>query len=93
MAYAAIAMYINNQIIKKNDEIQTITADINKQISLIDADKKKVDSKTSDYNTLTTNLENATNEMNDRNSYRNVIPVLLSQIMNTIPKEVQLTSN
>ncbi len=48
--------------------------------------------KTSDYNTLTTNLENATNEMNDRNSYRNVIPVLLSQIMNTIPKEVQLTS-
>lgn len=92
VAYAAIAMYINNQIIKKNDEIQTITADINKQISLIDADKKKVDSKTSDYNTLTTNLENATNEMNDRNSYRNVIPVLLSQIMNTIPKEVQLTS-
>ncbi len=32
---------INNQIIKKNDEIQTITADINKQISLIDADKKE----------------------------------------------------
>lgn len=92
VAYAGIAMYINNQIIKKNDEIQTITADINKQISLIDADKKRVDSKTSDYNTLTTNLENATNEMNDRNSYRNVIPVLLSQIMNTIPKEVQLTS-
>lgn len=92
VAYAGIAMYINNQIIKKNDEIQTITADINKQISLIETDKKKVDSKTSDYNTLTTNLENATNEMNDRNSYRNVIPVLLSQIMNTIPKEVQLTS-
>lgn len=92
VAYTAISMYINNQIIKKNGEIETITADINKQISLIDADKKQVDSKTADYKTLTTNLENATNEMNDRNSYRNVIPVLLSQIMNTIPKEVQLTS-
>lgn len=92
VAYTGIAVYISDQISKKNQEIETVSADINKQVSLIETDKKKVDSKTSDYNTLINNLENATNEMNDKNSYRNVIPVLLSQIMNTIPKEVQLTS-
>lgn len=92
IAYTGISLYIDNQINNKKTEIEDVSTNINEQIGLIDSDKKMVDSKTSEYDTLITNLENATNEMNDRNSYRNVIPVLLSQIMNTIPKEVQLTS-
>ncbi len=87
MAYVGIAMYINNQIIKKNDEIQTITADINKQISLIETDKKESWFQNIWLQYSNNKFENATNEMNDRNSYRNVIPVLLSQIMNTIQKK------
>lgn len=92
IVYITLATYIKVQLQKKEDEIQTTTADINYQISLIDADKKKVDSKTSEYDTLTENLRNASAQLTDKNSYRNVIPTLLSKIMYIIPKEVQLTS-
>ena len=64
--------------------------DIKKQ--MVDKDKEKVDAKTSEYTTLTTNLQNATDALNDKNVYKNSITTLLSEIMYVIPKEVQLTS-
>lgn len=92
IAYIGIATYINGQLKKKNEEAQQVENQIKAQISAMDTDKKKVDSKVSEYATLTTNLRNATNQINDKNSYKNVIPTVLSEIMYTIPVEVQLTS-
>lgn len=92
IAYIGIATYINGQLKKKNEEAQQVENQIKTQISAMDTDKKKVDSKASEYATLTTNLRNATNQINDKNSYKNVIPTVLSEIMYTIPVEVQLTS-
>ncbi len=92
IAYIGIATYINGQLKKKNEEAQQVENQIKAQISAMDTDKKKVDSKASEYATLTTNLRNATNQINDKNSYKNVIPTVLSEIMYTIPVEVQLTS-
>lgn len=92
VAYISIAMYMNTQLKNKEEEIATTTADINKQIAFIDSDKNKVDAKSSEYLALTTNLKNVTNEINNKNSYKNNIPSLLTNIMFAIPKEVQLTS-
>lgn len=92
IVYIGLAEYINYEIKNKETSIETTQTDINKQISLIDKDKGKVDSKTSEYTTLTTNLQNATNALSDKNAYKNSITTLLSEIMYVIPKEVQLTS-
>ena len=55
-------------------------------------DKEKINSKTSEYTTLTTNLQNASDAANTKNAYKNVITTFLSEIMYVIPKEVVLTS-
>ena len=90
--YIGIVEYINFELKNKEDSIEATRTDLNKQISLIDKDKEKVDAKTSEYTTLTTNLQNATDALNDKNVYKNSITTLLSEIMYVIPKEVQLTS-
>lgn len=92
ITYISIATYINFEIKSKNEAIEKVNSDIQKQIELIDSDKSKVDNKSSEYKTLTSNLQKATDEINTKNSYKNVMPVLLSEIMNVIPTEVQLTS-
>lgn len=92
IAYISIAMYMNTQFKKKEEEISSTTADINKQIAFIDSDKNKVDAKASEYLALATNLRNVTNDINTKMSYKNNIPSLLTNIMFAIPKEVQLTS-
>lgn len=90
--YVGLAEYINYELKNKEASIEETRTDINQQISLIEKDKGKVDSKASEYTTLTTNLQNATNALSDKNIYKNSITTLLSEIMYIIPKEVQLTS-
>lgn len=92
VVYAGIASYINYELEAKQKSLDETKNDINKQISLINSDKSKIDAKTSEYSTLVTNLQNASDEVNDKNAYKNAITTLLSEIMNVIPKEVQLTS-
>lgn len=90
--YVGITTYIDYEVKNKEKSIEETRADINKQISLIDKDKTKIDAKASEYSTLITNLQNVSNEINEKNAYKNAIPTLLSEIMYVIPKEVQLTS-
>lgn len=89
--YVGLVGYIAYEQKNKEENIKQTRTDINEQISLIDKDKGKVNSKTSEYETLTANLQNATSAINDKASYRNTIPTLLSEIMYVIPREVQLT--
>ena len=92
VVYGGLATYINYGIQDKEKEISNTNADINTQITLIDRDKEKINSKTSEYTTLTTNLQNASDAANTKNAYKNVITTFLSEIMYVIPKEVVLTS-
>lgn len=92
IVYVGIATYINTEMANKKKEVETTKSDINKQISLIDNDKNKVNAKISEYTTLTTNLQNASDAVNTKNAYKNSITTLLSEIMYVIPKEVVLTS-
>ena len=87
--YTAI---VDKRLEDKEKEISNTKADINTQITLIDRDKEKINSKTSEYTTLTTNLQNASDAANTKNAYKNVITTFLSEIMYVIPKEVVLTS-
>lgn len=89
--YVGLAKYIDFEQKNKEESIKQTRTDINKQVSLIDKDKEKINSKTSEYTTLTTNLQNATNAISEKTAYKNSIPTLLSEIMYVIPKEVQLT--
>lgn len=92
VVYGGLATYINYGMQDKEKEISNTKADINTQITLIDRDKEKINSKTSEYTTLTTNLQNASDAANTKNAYKNVITTFLSEIMYVIPKEVVLTS-
>lgn len=92
VVYGELATYINYGMQDKEKEISNTKADINTQITLIDRDKEKINSKTSEYTTLTTNLQNASDAANTKNAYKNVITTFLSEIMYVIPKEVVLTS-
>lgn len=89
--YVVLVEYISYEQKNKEASIEKTRSNINQQISLIDSDKEKVNSKISEYTTLTTNLQNATNALNDKTTYKNAIPTLLSEVMYVIPKEVQLT--
>ena len=92
LAYTTFASIIRSGVNKKNMEISSTKDNINAQISAINSDKSKIDRKTSEYTTLTSNLKTIKSEITEKNSLKNMIPSLLSQIMNIIPKEVQLTS-
>lgn len=89
--YTSLSLYIYSGIKDKKNEIAKVTEDINKQIALIKTDQTSVQNKTSEYNNLISNLQKSNDEINEKNSYKNVIPKLLMEIMNIIPKEVQLT--
>ena len=92
VVYGGLATYIDYGIQEKEKEISDTKTDINAQITLIDRDREKINSKTSEYTTLTTNLQNASDAANTKNAYKNVITTFLSEIMYVIPKEVVLTS-
>lgn len=92
VVYVGMVGYIDFELKNKKESIESTKSDINKQIGLIEKDKEKVDSKASEYTTLATNLQNATNALSDKNAYKNSLTTLLSEIMYIIPKEVQLTS-
>lgn len=92
VVYGWLATYIDYGMQEKEKEISDTKTDINTQITLIDRDREKINSKTSEYTTLTTNLQNASDVANTKNAYKNVITTFLSEIMYVIPKEVVLTS-
>ena len=92
VVYSALSMLLNNQIVKKQQEVQNRISEINQQISLANADDTKIKAKKNEYTTMIQNLENINDKINDRLKARNAIPILLNQIMSIIPENVQITS-
>lgn len=92
VVYSGFAIFINSQISNKEDDIKQLTDFTNVQIALIKNDVNNINSKTSEYTTMKKNLENATDSLSEKLSYKNTIPVLLSELVGIIPQEVQITS-
>ena len=57
VVYGGLATYIDYGMQEKEKEISDTKTDINTQITLIDRDREKINSKTSEYTTLTTNFQ------------------------------------
>ncbi len=74
----------------KEKETQTLIADVNTQISAIEADTNSLNSKANEYTQLINRLDTINAQMADKTSKKNMIPNLLVRIMSSIPKSVQV---
>ena len=92
IAYIALASYIKQGIDEKSRETSEVKNVITSQISAIDSDTTKLKNKTSSYQQMIDSLTKYSNEVQDNLSTKNAIPILLTRIMNIIPKGVTVTS-
>ena len=90
--YCGTTMFLRNQTNEKMTKIEEVKSDTERQISLVNADMQTLNNKTSDYEQMTENLKRYSSEATENLRTRNAIPVLLTRIMNVIPKGVTLTS-
>lgn len=92
VTYSILSVYTVNEIKSKQKQIEKVISNTNNQIALIQKDTTALNKKITEYTDLTKNLQDAKAIVDENNSYKNSIPVLLSEIMRIIPKGVQLTS-
>ncbi len=78
------------QILEKTQETKDVIQDTNKQIAAVNSDDTKVLSKTKDYQSIVSGLNDASSQAETKRSRKNQIPTLLNQIVYCIPKSVQL---
>lgn len=90
--YSAIATFLKIGTEKKMQEVQEVRTDTTAQIQLANNDIQTLNNKTTDYQKMTENLKNYSNEVQENLKTKNVIPMLLTRIMNAIPKGVTITS-
>ena len=62
------------------------------QIDLVTKDIQTLNNKATDYTTMVDNLKNYSDQVASNMKSKNVIPLLLTRIMNVIPEGVTLTS-
>lgn len=92
IVYAIFAMFLNSEIDKKSQQIGEVRQDTLNQISLINADITSLKNKTSEYQSMSENLRNISNQVSENNKNRNNIPNLLTQLRHSMPQGVQITS-
>ena len=90
--YSVVAVYLKVQTDNKIAEVEDVRQDTTKQIQLADADIQTLNNKATDYQTMTENLKSYSEEVQNKLKTKNVIPLLLTRIMNVIPKGVTITS-
>ena len=83
---------LSNQMLKQQEEIAEKQKTEELQITKIQSNATAINSKTTKYQSLITDLEEIDKKTNDIASSRNLIPNLLSQLMFVIPEKVQLVS-
>lgn len=91
LLYSGFALYLDKQISEKDKEVEDVKADTKIQIGLVEKDTSAVKQKTNRYIELSNNLKNINERLEDIEKSKNIIPNLLMEIMNTIPKGVQVT--
>lgn len=90
--YSGFSIMIKNQIDNKMDEANKSIANTNSQMQLIDNDKSKLQTKTTEYTTKISNLQKVNDKINDINKTKKTIPNLLNKLMYIMPTGVQITS-
>lgn len=90
--YSIFSVIIHKQIENKDKEIKLTANKIQIEIDKVNYDIAKIKTKTNEYTTLIQNLEAMNATIAENLKVKNSIPTLLSQIMNIVPKDVQITS-
>lgn len=90
--YSAFSMFLNYSIQSKNEEVTDVRQHTQAQINAVNSDIDKVNQKTNQYEQLSDNLKNISEEAAENSRNKKSIPNLLSQIMFSIPQGVQVTS-
>ena len=68
--YSGFSIFLNKEIDKKNLEVAEVKQDTVYKITEVDKDIKDVQSKTSEYQRLTENLRNISNQVSENNKNR-----------------------
>ena len=89
--YSGFSVMISNQMDKKQEQAKFSQTNTKSQISLIENDNSKIQSKTNEYTRMIENLQNLNDRITDVAKTRDAIPNLLNSIMTIIPEEVQIT--
>lgn len=92
MVYCGFSNLLKTQIEDKNKEAQASINNTNSQIALIEKDIQSIQSKTSEYTTKISNLEELNKELEENNKTKKAIPILLNNLMYIVPEEVQIIS-
>lgn len=90
--YSCVTIFLNTETNKKMTEIDSVKQDTTAQIQLISKDIQTLNNKATDYTSMTDKLKSYSDEVASNLKSKNVIPMLLTRIMNVIPKGVTLTS-
>ncbi len=90
--YSCMTIFLNIETNKKMAEVDSVKQDTTEQIQLISKDIQTLNSKANDYTSMTDNLKSYNDEVESNLKSKNVIPLLLTRIMNVIPDGVTLTS-
>lgn len=90
--FIAFSIVLGKQMSLKEKEIDGLIAKQTEQISKIDGDNQKLNSKITKYSSLISDLEKINERISDIAASKDSIPNLLNQIMFCIPDAVQLTS-
>lgn len=90
--YTVVTTFLTNSINQKMAEIEEVKNHTNSQIRLADTDIQTLNNKTTEYQKMTDNLKSYSDEVAENLKTKNVIPLLLTRIMNVIPKGVTITS-
>ncbi len=92
LLYSAIATFLKVGTNSKLEEVKVVREDTTAQIQLANDDIQILNNKTTDYQQMTENLKNYSDEVQEKIKTKNVIPMLLTRVMNAIPKGVTITS-
>ena len=92
IVYSGFSILLKNQMDKKKEEAKQSIASTKVEIQAAETDNAKIQSKTNEYTTMITNLEEINNRMTDVNRNKNTIPNLLNELMFSMPEGVQITS-
>ena len=92
IVYSVCSVLLGNQLSAKTAQAQSVIDDTTSQINKLNSNESSINRKISDFERVTTNLQNASSSIALKQGRKNEIPTLLNQIVYTIPKNVQLTS-
>ena len=90
--YSVITMVLKSETDKKIEQAENIIQQTSAEIAKVDNDIQKINNKSSSYQKMTENLKKYSDKAEEKLKTKNVIPMLLTRIMNVIPKGVTITS-